>query len=341
MPQYNPALSYTGLNDILNMNEIRRSLGQTGLTPSELQSYAQQAIREMYIPYVSSKMEQERLAEQKRQFDIRTETERDIAKQQAQASRLGALTSLAGTAGLGALMYKGMPKTASQAVSPTTATAPAVSAPFTGTVVTDLEAIASMSPYEAGVAGAGEAGSSISSTLGAIPGWGWAGIISGTTTAITTGDVKKGAATGGGATAGAYIGSSILPPVGTIVGGLMGSIIGSEASDTVICTELCRQGIISSSLYTTVHKITDTLPLSVKLGYYSWAIPLVKLMMKSKIITKLVSSLAIPTMHYISSTIDLSYRPNIIGKVIWKVGKKLCDIKGKSLLSKLCEVYHA
>jgi len=338
MPQYNPALSYTGLNDILNMNEIRKALGQTGLTPSELQSYAQQAIREMYIPYVSSKTEQERLAEQKRQFDIKTETERDIAKQQAQASRLGALTSLAGTAGLGALLYKGMPKTASQAVSPTTATAPAVSAPFTGTVVTNPEALLEIPQY---VPGAGEAGSSISSTLGAIPGWGWAGIGSGVITTAITGDVKKGAATGGGATAGAYIGSSILPPVGTIVGGLMGSIIGSEASDTVICTELCRQGIISSSLYTTVHKITDTLPLSVKLGYYSWAIPLVKLMRKSKIITKLVSSLAIPTMHYISSTIDSSYRPNIIGKVIWKVGKKLCDIKGKSLLSRLCEVYHA
>ncbi|HRR45399.1 MAG TPA: hypothetical protein P5224_12750, partial [Mesotoga sp.] len=108
MPYYAPALSFTGVGNILEQENIRRALGQTGLTPSQLDRYARAAINEMYIPYQNRMMSEEKLAEERRQFDVKQQLAEDVLKQQQGAGLLGAITNIGTTLGGGYLMYKAL-----------------------------------------------------------------------------------------------------------------------------------------------------------------------------------------------------------------------------------------
>jgi len=107
---------------LLRQQSILRALGQHGLTPSQLDTYAQAAIREMYQPAMNrairtyelaqaDKRAQEQLGLQQEQLRLQREElgfKKEQAEQAAKASTLSAVAGLAGTAGLGYLGYKAL-----------------------------------------------------------------------------------------------------------------------------------------------------------------------------------------------------------------------------------------
>lgn len=115
------------------------------------------------------------------------------------------------------------------------------------------------------------------STLGGV---GAAGALGYTVSRALGGDKKESTAAG----AGAAIGTAVGGPVGGVVGGVIGKVIGGG---TVICTELYRQNLMSKedhrlSWNFTVNNFSDT---HIN-GYWYWAVPMVKLMKKNKLVTK-------------------------------------------------------
>lgn len=110
---YAPALSYSGIGEILRQQNILKGLGQYGLTPSQVEKYAQAAIAQMYEPYVNraTRMYELSLQDQRARQQLALQQEElDFRKEQAQqavrASTLGALANIGGTIGLGYLASK-------------------------------------------------------------------------------------------------------------------------------------------------------------------------------------------------------------------------------------------
>ena len=91
-----------------------------------------------------------------------------------------------------------------------------------------------------------------------------------------------------GVTAGATIGSVVGGPVGAVVGGVVGGAVEAVfGGGTVICTELYKQNLMSKedhrlSWNFTIDNFSDT---HIN-GYWYWAVPMVKLMKKNKLVTK-------------------------------------------------------
>lgn len=135
--------------------------------------------------------------------------------------------------------------------------------------------------------------------------------------------------------------------VGNIIGGTtslemgMGSL-GNANTDlqapqqgsglgTVICTELHRQGYMTSktlrkdSAYGEFIRLSDPL---VYVGYIWLAMPIVAAMKKSKLFTKIISYPALAWAN------DMAYDNSRTGKIINKIGQPVCRFIG-SLISKL------
>jgi len=91
-----------------------------------------------------------------------------------------------------------------------------------------------------------------------------------------------------GVTAGATIGSIIGGgPIGAVVGGAVGGAVEAIFGGSVICTELYRQKLMSKedhrlSWNFTINNFSNT---HIN-GYWYWAVPMVKLMKKNKLVTK-------------------------------------------------------
>ena len=90
-----------------------------------------------------------------------------------------------------------------------------------------------------------------------------------------------------GMAAGASIGMAVGGPVGAVIGAVGGGIVESVFGGTVICTELYKQNLMSKedhrlSWNFTINNFSDT---HIN-GYWYWAVPMVKLMKKNKLITK-------------------------------------------------------
>ena len=341
---YNPALSYTGIEQLLNAQEMRRALGQPGLTETQLQNYAQGAINAMYSPWAQTQSSERRfgqeMTERQREFDIRQQMEEDLIKRQTTMQAISGATQLAGLGAMGYMGYKMLKPavdTSTRTALETAATQRlAAGAPSVVPAGAEYVPPGAVEGVAGGMAQAGATGttaegglSSVTSTLGAIPSWGWAGLASGALVGATTGDWGRAAATGTGTAAGAYIGSALFPGVGTVIGGLIGGLAGDIAGgSTVICTELYHQHLISRHLYDTVHQFTDTLPFITKIGYYTWANHVVRLMKKSRQFTRIVYTITLPIMHDIASRVSHNYKPNRTGRILYNVGEKLCDVIG-------------
>ena len=212
MPYYAPALSFTGAGNILEQENIRRALGQTGLTPSQLDRYARAAINEMYIPYQNRMTSEQRLAEERRQFDVKQQLAEDVLKQQQGAGLLGAITNIGTTLGGGYLMYKALkPSTPTPTPTPTPTTATQ-----TGTTQSTWSALTSSPYFVPGVAGG----------LRAI-----GGLVSGERPERA---LARGAGTAAGTYAGAQIGTAIAPGVGTVIGSIIGSVVTDLVGDSCI-----------------------------------------------------------------------------------------------------------
>ena len=106
---------------------------------------------------------------------------------------------------------------------------------------------------------------------------------------------------------------------------------------TVICTELHRQGLMSDEIREADERfgriISATSP-ETMLGYHYWAIPIVNLMQKSRLFTKIVWAVARPWAYHMAYEMGSLERDNLLGKVLMKVGAFISRTIGKSISAK-------
>ncbi len=129
----------------------------------------------------------------------------------------------------------------------------------------------------------------------------------------------------------------INPKPTTILGNLTSLITKSnvdsiKGEQTVICTELYRQGMMNKEIYLADKRfgqyIITTKP-NVMIGYHFLAKPVVKLMKKSKIITIIVCFIAAPWAKEMAYQMEKREKGNIVGKIIMSIGMFICEIVGK------------
>jgi len=172
-----------------------------------------------------------------------------------------------------------------------------------------------------------------SSTLGGVAGA--AGIAYGVGSALKIKEKK-------GMSAGAGVGMAVGGPVGAVVGAVAGGIFESiVGSISVICTELYKQKLMSKEDYRlswnfTINNFSDT---HIN-GYWYWAVPMVKLMKKNKLVTKFWN-------HVMSNrTKDIKWRLkkgkfNLLGRLYsilienssYAIGKLIKNKKNKEVLA--------
>ena len=90
-----------------------------------------------------------------------------------------------------------------------------------------------------------------------------------------------------GAAAGATIGAAVGGPIGAVIGAVGGGVVESVLGGSVICTELYKQKLMSKedhrlSWNFTINNFSNT---HIN-GYWYWAVPMVKVMKKNKLVTK-------------------------------------------------------
>lgn len=157
------------------------------------------------------------------------------------------------------------------------------------------------------VSGLGDAASGIGDFFGGIP-------VVGPLSHLAQGDVGGAA----GSAVGGAIGTALLPGIGTGIGSVIGGLVGD---DSVICTELLRQGKMSKELYDIDIEFSRNLSITILKGYRFWAIPYVKAMRRSKTLTKWAAFFAIRRAE--------SLRGNsIFGSCFRKVFEPACFVIG-------------
>jgi hypothetical protein len=132
---------------------------------------------------------------------------------------------------------------------------------------------------------------------------------------ILSGDVQGGVESGIGYAIGSMtplgpiggaIGSAIAEPVFEAASDIVQTI--GDLGDSLICTELHRQGILPTHIYYADSAFGKTLPITTVRGYHLFARPYVRLMTKSKTATWAASVLALPWAN------EMAYRMGTISK---------------------------
>jgi hypothetical protein len=104
---------------------------------------------------------------------------------------------------------------------------------------------------------------------------------------------------------------------------------------SVICTELNRQGILSDELYKADGIWFDSFKLDnldVVSGYHYWAIPVVNVMKKSKLVTKFISLVAIPWAEDMAYQVGKRKSGNLFGRFVMNIGIPICRAIGRAKL---------
>jgi len=143
----------------------------------------------------------------------------------------------------------------------------------------------------------------------------------------------------GGAAAGAVIGSqigSVGGPPGALIGAVVG-FVGGEVADTIICTELNRQGYMPKEMLELEHDFKEQhISPQVYAGYIKIASPIVRLMRKSWLFTQLVRAFAMPWGYQMCHMVKPDkYKFNIIGEMVMKIGIPLCRCVGGKLIKEV------
>jgi len=100
----------------------------------------------------------------------------------------------------------------------------------------------------------------------------------------------------------------------------------SDAVGTVICTELHRQGIMSDEVFETDKSFGKKQDIETIAGYHTWAIPLASLMRKYKIVTWVITPIAMAWAE------DMAGGKNMFGKILNKIGIPICRFIGRKAL---------
>ena len=123
----------------------------------------------------------------------------------------------------------------------------------------------------------------------------------------------------------------LMSPIDAILGidnpGGAGNIFGiRNDGGTVICTELHRQGIMSDEIFEADKAFGKRQDLETLKGYHSWAIPLSNLMRKSKLVTWIITPIAMAWAD------NMAGKPNVLGVFLNKIGIPICRFIGKRSL---------
>ncbi len=336
-------------NRILAEERRKRAVTGFGLTPGRVEGIS----RAVLSTEAQRASESERIGEETRLREQAREDALQAAEAQGavnllstaaniQLAREGIKTSAADTAATRELTraITGTPATTADIVAP--AVAPAIAPAATGVSAATTEAAAleaALGPGEAVVAGGAEAvagatatevaagaGLTVSAALGTF-GFGMVGGQIGRM--FHDSDLAEGA---GATISGAIAGSFLFPGLGTVLAPLAGGIIGGISSlvdDTVICTELERQGLISLSErdFSKLYRL-ENLDEEVHAGYHRWASPVARMMRRSKIVTTLIRPLGVSwarTMaNRVEPTVEVSRTEKIIGAALILVGVPIC-----------------
>jgi hypothetical protein len=124
------------------------------------------------------------------------------------------------------------------------------------------------------------------------------------------------------------VAGEVLGGIGDFVGGIVGG-------GKVICTELFRQGLISSALYNAELQATrQFVPILTGIGYRFWAIPYVKLMKRSSLATNFIKPFAVAWANQVcyDHINQEDYTSTVFGKVIRKTIEPLCYQIGRFVM---------
>jgi uncharacterized protein YcfJ len=126
-----------------------------------------------------------------------------------------------------------------------------------------------------------------------------------------------------GTVAGAYFGG----PAGATAGGTVGGVAGGAlAENSVICTELNRQGYLSKRELAYTYKFREKhLSDDEYYGYLMWATPLVGLMKESKLLTYIVSLVWMPITKQSISMVS-SRKGSLLGKLLLGCTRKVSKL---------------
>ncbi len=101
---------------------------------------------------------------------------------------------------------------------------------------------------------------------------------------------------------------------------------------TVICTELYRQGLLDKKTYLADSVYGALLDDAVLIGYHSWAEGIADKMRDSKILTRVVSLIAIPWAKEMAYQMGVLDKGHWLGKVMNIVGIPICRLIGRLMI---------
>lgn len=139
----------------------------------------------------------------------------------------------------------------------------------------------------------------------------------------------------GGATLGAEVGG--VGGVATGVwGAVIGGVLGGASAASIICDELNRQGLLDSKIIKrATYYRKKYMDKEMYLGYLIWATPVVKLMQKSSLATKLVKSFWIPLTYELAARSE-NKKGNVVGKIALKILVPFSKIVYKMKAKEIC-----
>lgn len=105
----------------------------------------------------------------------------------------------------------------------------------------------------------------------------------------------------------------------------------------IICNQLYLQGFMSKEIRDADQKFGEmmaSLRPEVMVGYHYWAVPIVGLMKKSKLFTRVVWMVAKPWAYQMAYEMGARSKENVVGKVLMKLGIWISEFIGKRILEK-------
>lgn len=105
-----------------------------------------------------------------------------------------------------------------------------------------------------------------------------------------------------------------------------------EIGTSVICTELFRQGVISSEWYIADHQYAQKyISETVIRGYHYWAIPVTKLMKKSVFITNLVKPFGKAWAQHMAYKMGVTNKDSLLGGILETIGMPISYYIGEHI----------
>lgn len=146
---------------------------------------------------------------------------------------------------------------------------------------------------------------------------------------------NSGGALGNAVKEAARIEQQVLAPIDAIFG------IKNVAGQTVICTELLRQGIVSQELIDLERKYQPNFSWETYWGYRFWADSIVRMMQKSSLFSRFVAIFGVSFLKEIAHRVEPTEKGSKFGSFILKIGVPFCKTVYKWKMRKYSKTFYA